>query len=104
MKKILLVYCILLFWACGSTVLAPTQSDADRGASKFPGITLAELQEGKTIFEGNCGKCHEIPKPAAKNEDQWRKIVPAMAKKAKIDSRAEQLVFQYVVTMSGATR
>lgn len=104
MKKILFLYSILLFWACSATVLKPTQSDADRGASKFPGMTLAELNEGKTLYEGNCGKCHELKKPAALDEAGWRKIVPVMAGEAKIDGRSEQLVLQYVVTMSAATR
>ena len=104
MKKIIFLYSLLLVWACSATVLTPAQSDVDRGASKFPGMTLADLNEGKTIYEANCGKCHGLMKPSALNEDGWRNIVPPMAQKAKLDSKAEQLVLQYVVTMSGATR
>ncbi|MBK6903605.1 MAG: hypothetical protein IPH04_12590 [Saprospirales bacterium] len=104
MKKILFVYCILLFWACSATVLRPTQSDADRAASAFPGLTLAQLQEGRTLYEGQCGKCHALKPLTSKDEAGWRKIVPIMAGKAEIDSIAEKLILQYVVTMSGAKR
>ena len=104
MKKILFLYGLLLFWACSASVFKPVQSDADRGASKFPGLTLASLQEGRSLYEASCGNCHELYKPAFTNEDGWRKIVPVMAEKAKIDDKSEQLVLQYVVTMSGATR
>lgn len=104
MKKILFVYCILLFWACSASVLRPTQSDADRAASAFPGVTLAALQQGRTLYEGQCGKCHELKPLSSKDEAGWRKIVPIMAEKARMDSESEQLVLQYVVTMSGAKR
>lgn len=68
MKKILFVYCILLFWACSSTLLRPTQRDADRAASAFPGVTLAELQQGRILYEGQCGKCHALKPLTSKDE------------------------------------
>lgn len=104
MKKIIYIYVILLLSACSATILTPAQGDADRGAQKFPGLTLAELNQGKTLYEASCGKCHGLKKPNALDEAGWRKIVPPMAQKAKIDAEAERLVLQYVVTMSEATR
>jgi cytochrome c5 len=77
-----------------------TQADADRAAAKFPGTNLADLEKGKTTYEANCGKCHKLHAPASRNEEAWRKIVPPMAKKSKLDAASEDLVLRYVVTMS----
>lgn len=85
--------------ACSSKILSPVQTDADRGAAKFPGLTLSQLSQGKMLYEQNCGKCHKLKKPTSLNEDGWNKIVPIMAKKAKVDNDTEGLILQYLVVM-----
>jgi cytochrome c5 len=77
-----------------------SQTDADRAAATFPGATLASLTEGKRHYEENCGSCHGLKKVTSENEAGWRKIVPDMAQKAEIDAKKEDLILQYVVTMS----
>jgi cytochrome c5 len=99
MKKLAVLFILAALVAC-SKMLTPTQSDADRAAAKFPGLTLAELNEGKTLYADNCAKCHSLKKPKSRNEEGWRKIVPPMAKKAKITADHEDKILKYVVTMS----
>jgi cytochrome c5 len=104
MNKLLLTSAIaLILAACAAkkTTVAMTDADATRAAAKFPGATLLTLQQGKTMYEDNCGKCHGLKSPSAYNEEQWRKHVKRMAPKAKIDKPTEDLILQYVVTMSG---
>jgi len=78
-----------------------TEADGARAASKYPGASLATLQQGKTMYEENCSKCHGLKSPTAYNEEQWGKHVKRMAPKARIDKATEELILQYVVTMSG---
>lgn len=100
MKKTLFVISIMVLVACAAyKPMIPAQTDADRAAQKFPGTTLAELNEGKAIFEGNCNKCHSLKKPFKKTEEEVRNVLPKMAKKAKIDSKQEDLVLKYLLTM-----
>jgi len=80
--------------------LTPTQSDADRAAMTNPAITLANLNEGKTIFEDKCHKCHSLKKPFNKSEEEIKDALPVMAKRAKLDSNQEDLVLQYLLTMT----
>lgn len=101
MKKTVFLLLVVLLAACSSAKFAtPKQSDAVRGATKFPGYTLADLQHGQMLFKQDCGKCHALPAPKSKTETQWRSIVPKMAKKAKVDSATEDSILKYVVTMS----
>ena len=104
MKTIsILTVSVLLLAACAAKKTAVVISDAaaNRASAKYPGATLATLQQGKTLYEDNCGKCHGLKSPTAYNEEQWGKHVKRMAPKAKIDKPTEDLILQYVVTMSG---
>lgn len=105
MKTTILFCLIIVLAACASkkSVVALSQTDADRAATEFPGATLASLNEGKMHFEANCNKCHGLKKPASRTEAEWREIMPRMAKKAKIDANIENLILQYVVTMGPLT-
>ena len=79
MKKSFILISIVLLTACSSAkLLTPAQSDVDRVAVKYPGYTLAELNEGKAMFEQTCSRCHRLKDPASRNEDKWNKIVPKM--------------------------
>lgn len=104
MKKLLILsFCLAIVASCASkkTVASLTESDGARAASKYPGASLATLQQGKTMYEENCSKCHGLKSPTAYNEEQWGKHVKRMAPKARIDKATEELILQYVVTMSG---
>ena len=105
MKKLLIISSVLLLAACGAALKlsAPAQTDAERGSAIFPGLTLAELDKGKIAYEENCAKCHGLKNPTSFTEEKWRKVVPPMAKKAKVDAKTEELILKYVVTMSGTT-
>jgi hypothetical protein len=101
MKKILVIVSICLLAAC--TVykpIVPSQGDADRAAQKFPGTTLADLNQGEAIFEKSCKKCHSLKKPFRKSEEEIRSVLPKMAKRAKIDDKQQDLVLKYLLTMN----
>lgn len=111
MKNLLIATTILLLTACAAKKIAISQTDVDRGAAKFPGLTFASLNQGKADYETNCQACHALYSPAAKTEEQWRKIVPNMVKKANqnrnsvqtpIDSTMQESILRYVVTMCTA--
>lgn len=106
--KITMFAVAVLLSACGATKLViPSSADAERGSQKFPGVTVASLNEGKSLFEQNCGKCHGLKDPTKRDEEKWNSVVPRMVKKVnkkagkeEIDSRKQQLLLQYLVTMS----
>ncbi len=100
MKKIIVIIGITLLVACATyKPIAPTQSDADRAAKMSPGTTLADLNQGKAIFEKSCHKCHSLKRPFRKDPDVIEAVLPKMAKRAKLDSKQEDLVLKYLLTM-----
>ncbi len=109
MKKIIAIASVVLFAACGTVKLpAPSQADANKGAAKYPGYSLADLANGKAAYEKTCTSCHKLKSPASKKASQWEKIVPEMAAKAKkkahgnevISSKEQETILHYLVAMS----
>ena len=110
-KTIIISFVVLLLSACSAKLLDITQTDVDRGSLKFKGTTLESLNQGKSVFQENCNECHGLKKPASRTEEKWNKIVPAMVKKLNlkmgkevIDSKKQDLLLQYLVTMSTAPK
>jgi cytochrome c5 len=102
MKKVISILLVAVFASCAAyKPAAPTQADADRAAQKYPGTTLADLSEGKTIFEQHCDKCHSLKRPFKHSAEEVTNVLPKMAHKARLDSRQEELVRKYLLTMNG---
>ncbi|MBK9450920.1 MAG: hypothetical protein IPN95_16220 [Bacteroidetes bacterium] len=106
MKKYFFISTLLFAVACGTTkIAAPIQADADRGTAKFADVTLAQLTEGKAVYDLNCGACHKAPKPKSRSEEAWKHIVPEMCVKAKrktgntITAEQENNLLRFLVVM-----
>lgn len=107
----LLILVILALAACSPKMVSFAKSDVQRASEKFPGATMATLTEGQNHYKQYCGSCHPYKSPDARNEEQWKKIVPKMVIKVNkkagnvaIDSLMEQSVLTYLVTMSTTSK
>jgi len=56
----------------------------------------AALAEGKSLYENNCAKCHDLFKPKDFNAEQWKPIMLSMQKKAKISDEQREKIYNYV--------
>jgi cytochrome c5 len=99
------------FTACTVKLMTPSQSDVERVSVKYPGYDLVQLNEGKSLFESTCNRCHRLKNPMSRNEEKWRKIVPQMigklnkkAGKLVIDDRQQESILKYIITMNGAPK
>jgi hypothetical protein len=99
----------LFLASCAATkVITPTEADAKRGAEKYPGYTLTELNNDKKVYEQKCSTCHRTKSPTSKSAEKWPKVVTAMAGKARkspdkaISENDQTAITRYLVTMSSA--
>lgn len=111
MKKLYVVAAVLVLSACSAKLITPTQADADRGAEKYPGVTLEELTKGKELFKEHCGSCHPYKNVTKGTEEQWNKVVPEMVqkvnKKAKqqvLGAAEQDLILKYTLVMNEARK
>lgn len=106
MKKYFYLLSLLFVMACGTTkMITPSEADVKRGVDNFPGLTLAQLNEGQQIYQMNCNKCHPYKKPGKYSAMEWSEIIPNMTRKANrkhgntIDGSKEEALLRYVSVM-----
>ena len=109
-RKSLVLILFISITACSIKLAAPEQSDVDRVIAKYPGYNLAQLNEGKALFQETCNRCHPLKNPKSRDETKWNNIVPVMVKKLNtkegkevIDSDQQEKILRYLVTMSSAS-
>ena len=56
----------------------------------------AALAEGKSLYENNCAKCHDLYKPTDFNAEQWKPIMLSMQKKANISDEQREKIYSYL--------
>ena len=74
----------------GSSLYTPTSSDVTTTA------TLAELQQGRTLYMNNCNSCHSLYSPDDYNPAQWKSIISNMGPRTGMSSADILLVTKYV--------
>lgn len=108
MKWIGFVLIAMAIIGCGTKNAGTTattvsnQEYVDRVADKFPGYTEEEYVKGKALYAQHCKRCHGLKPEGNYTEAQWRKIVPPMAQKAKVDAEIEASILKYVVARAKA--
>jgi hypothetical protein len=109
MRKSFILILITVFASCSVKLIEPAQSDVARVSNKYPGYSLADLKEGKSLFEETCGRCHGLKNPTSRSEAKWQEIVPKMIKrlnkkegKEVINAGQQEVILRYLVTMSSA--
>ncbi len=81
---------------------AISDADVQRGKIFWSDCTLEKLNAAHTLYTNKCGTCHALKDPFSEDEAGWRKIVPPMAKKAKLTDEEQALILNYVLTMREA--
>lgn len=93
MKNLLIAFLFMAAFGCTTQLYMPSEANVN----KVEAATLAELQQGRDLFQNKCGKCHKLPKPGKHAKDEWQKILAKMAPKAKLSAEQSDLVYKYVV-------
>lgn len=95
--------------AVTTTAPLPPADPVVLGAQKFPGYTHADYTQGKSIYEGHCGNCHNLKNPSSRDEKEWRHEVADMAPKANrkagslvIGDKEQELIVRYLVSAGSA--
>ncbi|MEY4572427.1 MAG: hypothetical protein RLZ10_1666 [Bacteroidota bacterium] len=82
---------ILFLTSCSKGTVSAVQETNSEVKSEF-NETKAAL-----LYTNNCGSCHNLQPREKYTTSQWKKIVPPMAKKAKLSVDEEEQILQYVI-------
>ncbi len=50
----------------------PNELQLMKAQQSKPDVTMASLQQGRTLFLGRCGSCHAPPAPSERSAQAWR--------------------------------
>ncbi len=106
MKKIYIIALAIGIASCtASKLTVPTQADADGAQMSFPGATLADISNGKGLYEQHCQSCHGLKTVTDYSVQAWHDIVPRMVvqcnRKASgsVSENDERLILMYVTSV-----
>ena len=93
---------LVLACAHAGFVPQPTVADVDRVQPIEPGLTLAEMQQGRAIYVQRCSSCHPVHGPGEYRGDQWPGLVEKMKreKKIRIPEHEQVLMERYLAAFS----
>lgn len=98
LKITLLAILSVLIYSCASKSSIPTEvaKKEEPAGLPFARALTPELMEGKTLYENNCGKCHDLYDTKAFSAEKWKPIVEDMRKKARLSEADGMKIFNYV--------
>ncbi|HZK61441.1 MAG TPA: hypothetical protein VFC41_05145 [Anaerovoracaceae bacterium] len=73
-----------------SSLYTPTSADVTSSA------TLADLQQGRSLYSSNCNSCHGLYMPESYSSSQWRSVMGSMAPRTRMTTSQILLVTKYV--------
>jgi hypothetical protein len=73
-----------------ASLYVPSASDVTTKA------TLADLQQGRTLYINDCGRCHGLYQPESYSPSQWKSLLPGMTSKTSLTAAEIVLVTKYV--------
>lgn len=92
--------CFLLMNGCASTS-ASTKEKTMMSAPVLSNASPAVIRCGE-LYAMHCQRCHDLPVASQYSEEKWKRIMPAMARKAKIDAMTQDSIAGFVLAARSA--
>lgn len=83
---------------CASLPRASAET-AVRAQARWPGVTLAQLEQGRAVYVQRCAGCHALPLPDSRTEQQWQAVLDEMGDEAKLTSAERVLVERFILSV-----
>jgi hypothetical protein len=89
----------LIFSGC-ATLPHPTAMDESWAQARWPGTSLASLEEARGTYARKCSGCHNLHLPQQRTPEEWPREVEEMAGKAHLNDFEREQITRFLVTMS----
>lgn len=101
MRRWLLAGIVALAACAGPHAPPVTPQQAQAAQAHWPGITVAELDRGRSLYLGRCSSCHDLVPPARYSATEWPAQVAKMQQRAHLSDADARLVASYLGSASG---
>jgi hypothetical protein len=76
-----------------------SSEQAAKAAERWPGVTLEQLEDGRTLYVNKCAGCHNLRLPESRSAEAWPSILDRMQIKAKLTDDQKTHILQYILTV-----
>ena len=84
---------------CAAALPRPSSATVARAQGRWPDSSLAQLEQGRSMFVQRCSGCHALPLPDSRTEAEWKKVMDEMAAEAKLTPDERVLVERFVLSV-----
>ena len=96
---------LLAVWlGCASQLVRPAPTHVERAQKDWPGTTLEELQDDRSLYVARCSGCHTLYLPGAFPAEHWRASVPEMRERSRLSTEQAERILRYLVVASEVGR
>ena len=90
---------LILVVLLGCSAMLPLLRDEDvrRVQTRWPTVSLHNLEAGRQKYIDRCGGCHSLHLPSEFTEVQWRRALDEMKGRARTSDEEQELIFRYIV-------
>lgn len=90
---------LTLLCACGGAMLPQlTPAQVAWAGRQWSDMGATRLAEARLLYVKRCSGCHNLFLPAAKDPEEWQKILPKMAERAKLTELQREEIWRYLQT------
>lgn len=82
-----------------SAPAGPTDKQLTAARTKFPDVTMDQLQKGQNIFNTSCTKCHAAKDVTPYTDQELTKTLDVMAEKAELSADEKTAVLRYAMAV-----
>ena len=96
-RRVLLGAAVLLL-PVGCGMMGYQSPPVSPALQKYSKATSTMLERGYVVHQAKCAKCHPFENPADYTPEELRSdVMPAMARKSKLDAADEEAVLEYLL-------
>ncbi len=90
--------------ACTASLVHPGPADGQLATGRWPGTTVAQLEQGRAAYVAHCSRCHALHVPEEYPASDWPALVDAMADRAQLGAADREAIVRFLVTTSARLR
>jgi hypothetical protein len=98
MSKWLAAGFVCLLVGCSTTAPPEVTPQLAQAYSKR-GVSLAQLQQGRTLFVSRCIECHTLPAVDAHTAKEWPGLIKEMSDRANLKPAEQNAVLTYILAV-----
>jgi mono/diheme cytochrome c family protein len=88
--------------SCAGPHVPPvTPQQAQAAQAHWPGMTVAELDRGRSLYLGRCSSCHDLVPPERYSAVEWPGYVAKMKERAHLSDADARAVEAFLGSASG---